>query len=139
GAVAWSVTPFGLILVVFPLIGFYLAYRTLARSLRDGDRLRELIVENASDGIFVAAPDCTLVSWNPAMERITGLSVQEVLGRRWQEVLADQKGGGDGSNRGTTRCDGPSESWFATISRRGGGAGWVLCSSSPIADREGKV
>jgi PAS domain S-box-containing protein len=139
GAVAWTVTPFGLILVVFPLIGFYLAYRTLVRSLRDGDRLRELIVENASDGIFVAAPDCTLVSWNPAMERITGLSLQEVLGRRWQEVLADPNADGDGSNRGTARCDGPGETWFAAISRRGGGEGWVLCSSSPIADRDGKV
>jgi PAS domain S-box-containing protein len=139
GAVAWTVTPFGLILVVFPLIGFYLAYRTLVRSLREGDRLRELIVENASDGIFVAAPDCTLVSWNPAMERITGLSVQEVLGRRWQEVLADPNANGDGRNRGVAGCDGPSETWFATISRRGGGEGWVLCSSSPIADPEGKV
>jgi PAS domain S-box-containing protein len=135
GAVAWTVTPFGLILVVFPLIGFYLAYRTLVRSLREGDRLRELIVENASDGIFVAAPDCTLVSWNPAMERITGLSVDQVLGRRWQEVLGEPANG-DGK---AGRCDGPGETWFAAVPRIGGGTGWALCSSSPITDREGKV
>jgi PAS domain S-box-containing protein len=138
GAVAWTVTPFGLLLVVFPLIGFYLVYRTLVRSLREGDRLRELIVENASDGIFVAAPDCTLVSWNPAMERITGLSVDEVLGRKWQDVLAQPEAGGDMAKRAPS-CDGPGETWFATVPRKGQGPGWVLCSSSPIADRDGRV
>jgi PAS domain S-box-containing protein len=137
GAVAWTVTPFGLILVSFPMVGFYVAYRTLVRSLREGDRLRELIVENASDGIFVAAPDCTLVSWNPAMERITGLSVQEVLGRKWQEVMGESDA--SSSTNGAARCDGPGETWFATISRKGGGQGWVLCSSSPITDQDGRV
>jgi PAS domain S-box-containing protein len=139
GAVAWTVTPFGLVLVVFPLVGFYMAYRTLARSLREGDRLRELIVENASDGIFVAAPDCTLVSWNPAMERITGLSVERVLGRRWQEVLSNPTADDNGEPRRPARCDGPGETWFATIPRPGAVPGWVLCSSSPITDRDGKV
>lgn len=138
GAVAWTVTPFGLILVVFPLMGFYLAYRSLVRNLRDGDRLRELIVENASDGIFVAAPDCSLVSWNPAMERITGRSAGEVIGRRWQEVLTEADGTDGGKGR-VSRCDGPGETWFATIPRKGGGTGWALCSSSPITEGDGKV
>src|SRR5439155_21768298 len=118
GAVAWTVTPFGLILVVFPLIGFYLAYRTLVRSLREGDRLRELIVENASDGIFVAAPDCTLVSWNPAMERITGQGADEVIGKNWRSIL--RSSGSAEPPLGAAPCQAPGDAWFAPIVRKDG-------------------
>jgi PAS domain S-box-containing protein len=53
----------------------------LARMLEDRRRLGE-IVGTTSDGIFTAALDGTVTSWNPAMERITGLTCEDVVGRQ---------------------------------------------------------
>ncbi|TMK85745.1 MAG: PAS domain S-box protein [Actinobacteria bacterium] len=137
---AWTITPPGVLLVGFPLAVFYTAYRTMVRSLREGDRLRELIVENASDGIFVAAPDCSIVSWNPAMERITGLSADEVVGKSWRDVLSPANGNGDGMVRqSASPCQPPAEAWFAPMTRKDGTSAWILCSSNIIAGREGRT
>jgi PAS domain S-box-containing protein len=53
----------------------------LARMLADRRRLAE-IVGTTSDGILTVALDGTVTSWNPALERITGLSADEVVGHR---------------------------------------------------------
>jgi len=45
------------------------------------------VIGNTSDGIFVVSADRTLVSWNPAMERITGISKEAATGRHCDEVL----------------------------------------------------
>ena len=60
--------------------------RLLARMLEDRRRLGE-IVGTTSDGILTVALDGTVTSWNPALERITGLSAAEVVGR--SAALAD--------------------------------------------------
>src|SRR5207249_1606908 len=138
GAMAWTITPPGVLLVGFPLAVFYTAYRTMVRSLREGDRLRELIVENASDGIFVAGNDCSIVSWNPAMERITGLVADEVIGKNWRTILARSEHG-EAPRGGSSPCQAPGDAWFAPIVRKDGSEGWILCSSSTINGRDGKV
>ena len=138
GAMAWQVSPPGVLLVGFPLALFYAAYRIMVRNLREGDRLRELIVENASDGIFVAAPDCSIVSWNPAMERITGQAADEVIGKNWRSILASS-GSAEPPRGGTAPCQAPGDAWFAPIVRKDGTEGWILCSSSTVNGRDGKV
>jgi len=138
GAMAWQISPPGVLLVGFPLAVFYAAYRMLVRNLREGDRLRELIVENASDGIFVAAPDCSVVSWNPAMERITGRGADEVIGKNWRTILVSSEGV-EAPRGGTGPCQAPGDAWFAPIVRKDGSDGWILCSSSTINARDGKV
>jgi PAS domain S-box-containing protein len=137
GAMAWQISPPGVLLVGFPLALFYAAYRMMVRNLREGDRLRELIVENASDGIFVAAPDCSIVSWNPAMERITGQGADAVIGKNWRSILASS--GNTEPRGGTAPCQAPGDAWFAPIVRKDGTEGWILCSSSTINGRDGKV
>src|SRR3989442_7288184 len=138
GAMAWQISPPGVLLVGFPLAVFYAAYRVMVRNLREGDRLRELIVENASDGIFVAANDCSIVSWNPAMERITGLVADEVVGKNWRTILARSEGA-ERARDGSSPCQAPGDAWFAPILRKDGTDGWILCSSSTINGRDGKV
>jgi PAS domain S-box-containing protein len=54
--------------------------RLLARMLADRRRLGE-IVGTTSDGIVTVALDGTVTSWNPAMERITGMSAAQVVRR----------------------------------------------------------
>ena len=138
GAMAWQISPPGVLLVGFPLALFYAAYRIMVRNLREGDRLRELIVENASDGIFVAAPDCSIVSWNPAMERITGQGADEVIGKNWRGILRSSRSVQPPLG-GATPCQAPGDAWFAPIVRKDGTDGWILCSSSTINGRDGKV
>jgi serine phosphatase RsbU (regulator of sigma subunit)/anti-sigma regulatory factor (Ser/Thr protein kinase) len=48
--------------------------------LEERRRLAE-IVSTTSDGIATVGRDGTVLSWNPAMERITGLAAGEVVGR----------------------------------------------------------
>jgi serine phosphatase RsbU (regulator of sigma subunit)/PAS domain-containing protein/anti-sigma regulatory factor (Ser/Thr protein kinase) len=54
--------------------------RLLARMLEDRRRLGE-IVGTTSDGILTVALEGSVTSWNPAMERITGVSAAQVVGR----------------------------------------------------------
>ena len=52
----------------------------LTRMLEDRRRLGE-IVGSTSDGILTIGGDGTVASWNPALERITGLPADSVVGR----------------------------------------------------------
>src|SRR5262249_55989452 len=45
------------------------------------------VIGNTSDGIFVVSADRILQSWNPAMERITGIPRARANGRMCDEVL----------------------------------------------------
>jgi len=45
------------------------------------------VVGSSSDGIFVVSGAGTVLSWNPAMERITGFLADEVVGRPSGDVL----------------------------------------------------
>ena len=54
--------------------------RLLARMLEDRRRLSE-IVGSTSDGIVTVALDGTVTSWNPAMERLTGMTAEQVVRR----------------------------------------------------------
>jgi PAS domain S-box-containing protein len=54
--------------------------RLLSEMLEDRRNHAELIAY-MSDGLVALGEDGTVISWNPAMERITGLMAPEVLGR----------------------------------------------------------
>jgi PAS domain S-box-containing protein len=57
-----------------------LAKGRLVQRVLDERRKLDTLVSTTSDGIAALAPDGTVVSWNAAMERITGLSAAQVLG-----------------------------------------------------------
>ena len=54
--------------------------RLLTDVLEERRKLAE-IVDSASDGICTFAEDGTVLTWNPALEQITGLHADEVVGR----------------------------------------------------------
>jgi PAS domain S-box-containing protein len=136
-AVVWSITPMGLPLLVIPVMLAYVAYRTLVRSLREGDRVRNLIVEHASDGIFLTSPDHSILSWNPAMERITGYSSDEAVGQNWREMLAASDVQAEPA--AATNGHGPTAGISAQVVRKNGIEGWIQYSSNTINTREGTV
>jgi PAS domain S-box-containing protein len=136
-AVVWAITPMGLPLLVIPVMLAYVAYRTLVRSLREGDRVRSLIVEHASDGIFLTSPDHTILSWNPAMDRITGYSSDEAVGQNWREVLAVSEVQAEPA--ASTNGHAPTAGVSARILRKNGTEGWIQFSSNTINTREGTV
>jgi signal transduction histidine kinase len=45
------------------------------------------VVAHTWDGIFMVSREGAVLSWNPAMERITGLSREDVVGKQSSEVL----------------------------------------------------
>jgi PAS domain S-box-containing protein len=72
--------------------------RLLARVLEERRRLDE-IVTTTSDGICTLGADGVVRSWNPALERITGLTAADVVGR----------GGGLNALHARTTSDQPVE------------------------------
>jgi PAS domain S-box-containing protein len=95
------------------------------------------VVGSSSDGIFVVSGAGTVLSWNPAMERITGYLADEVVGRPSGDVLRIP---------GWPRADGPpptelalgvEEPQDALILRRDGSDRWIRYSSSTMPERHG--
>ena len=95
------------------------------------------VVGSSSDGIFVLSGDRTILSWNPAMERITGFRADEVVGRPFGEVAqVHGQPEADGSP-GAGLVLGASEPEDALILRRDGSERWIRYSSSGMPDRHG--
>jgi PAS domain S-box-containing protein len=95
------------------------------------------VVGSSSDGIFVLSGDRTVLSWNPAMERITGFRGEEVIGRRFEDVLRLR---GEPDLEGTTEQGlvlGTSKPQEALIQRRDGSERWIRYSTSGMPDRHG--
>ncbi|MBI4782183.1 MAG: PAS domain S-box protein [Oscillatoriophycideae cyanobacterium NC_groundwater_1537_Pr4_S-0.65um_50_18] len=47
----------------------------------------EKLINSSADGIFAIDQNCHYTAWNPAMERISGVSFQDVIGRSAFEVF----------------------------------------------------
>ena len=95
------------------------------------------VVGSSSDGIFVLSTARSVLSWNPAMERISGFRADEAVGRPINEVLVV-------SGAHEDEADAPScFDWEATgpedalILRRDGSERWIRYTRSSMPDREG--
>jgi PAS domain S-box-containing protein len=64
-------------------------------SLRRERLFSERLIESSFDGILAFDRDYAYTLWNPGMERLTGLSKQEVVGRNAFEVLPFWKESGE--------------------------------------------
>ena len=96
------------------------------------------VIGNTSDGIFVVSADRTLLSWNPAMERITGIPRDRANGRLCDEVLGLH-----------LEDDGPGGTVFVPLraeergaqdvllTRTDGSERWIRYTSNPMPNREG--
>jgi PAS domain S-box-containing protein len=95
------------------------------------------VVGSSSDGIFVLSAARTVLSWNPAMERITGFGADEVVGHRFDEVVRVlREPDADGSAESELVVGAP-ELQDALIARRDGSVRWIRYASSRMPDRTG--
>ena len=89
----------------------------------------EAILANVADGIVAVDRDGRVVLWNPAAERVTGVSQQDALGKTPTEALGrplDAAGGVAGGSR------------LLPI-RRGGEEVWLSLSEAVMTDPAGAV
>jgi PAS domain S-box-containing protein len=63
------------------------ASKLAEEALRREKEFSEFLIKSSSEGIVVFDRDFSITLWNPGIERVTGMSVDEVLGRRIFEVL----------------------------------------------------
>ena len=94
------------------------------------------IVDHTSDGVFVISHDGRILSWNPAMERITGFTRKEVEGRVYGEVLGGPAPGGDELVASFDRTE-PGEACDSLLVTKGGERRWIRHTGTPIRDRGG--
>ena len=95
----------------------------------------EEIIGHTSDGIFVLSPDGVIVSWNPAMARVTGFSQAEAIGRGCEEILGTDCAPLAGAGPGERSASGV-DARLVTKDRR---ARWIRYSTNPILDRDGEL
>jgi PAS domain S-box-containing protein len=97
----------------------------------------EEIIAHSSNGIFVLSQDRRILSWNPAMERITGYPSAEAIDRRWEEILgpypADAKHTSDPADESA-----PTQAQVQVV-RPDGARRWVEFAISPVPGRDSAV
>jgi PAS domain S-box-containing protein len=95
------------------------------------------VIGSSSDGIFVVSGAGRVLSWNPAMEWITGYFADEVIGRRSGDVLRIPGGPRADGSPPTELVLGVAEPQDALILRRDGSDRWIRYSSSTMPERQG--
>jgi PAS domain S-box-containing protein len=118
---------------------------TLFESINEERKKLSDIVEHTSDGIYLVSPDRRILSWNPAMETITGFSAREAVGSMCFNILRarDAKGVDMCSSdcpifgvAADVTCHLEKE---AQIMTRDGQARWIRYTHSPVVDGEGNM
>ena len=64
---------------------------------KESPNLLKRLLDASVDGLFAFDRDCRITAWNQAMMRISGLSSEEALGRRVDEVFPFLQPGGPGN------------------------------------------
>jgi PAS domain S-box-containing protein len=107
--------------------------RLFLETLEQRTQLEEIIA-HSSDGIVLASQGGDIISWNPAMERITGFPPQEAIGRSWTSIIgaSDEEGARLCSPAGPSTGDRDLE-----VVRKDGPRRWIRMSCNPIIDRDG--
>ena len=54
---------------------------------KESPTLLKRLLDASVDGLFAFDRECRIIAWNRAMQRISGLSSEEVIGRRADEVF----------------------------------------------------
>jgi PAS domain S-box-containing protein len=96
------------------------------------------VIGNTSDGIFVVSPDRRILSWNPAMERITGFVRIEVVGQPCDEILRLrlEQVDPDSDPIGSLVLE-SSETQDALVIRKDRSERWIRYTSNSMPARDG--
>src|SRR5262245_42367409 len=96
GVPALPQLPLYALLLAMPLcaLPIYLAFRAhrVYASQKENEYQHRQIVESLSEGMAVVQTDGTIALWNDALERITGLSRERVIGKTLGEALPFVRG-----------------------------------------------
>jgi len=107
---------------------------------REANQFNRQIIESAQEGIVVYDRNLRYLLWNRFMERFTGVSAQEVLGRHALEVFPflDQVGMGERLREALAgKTHGPLD--FPSLGSRRGRAGWASDTTGPLRNAEGVI
>ena len=126
---------------LFNLMGFL--FSLSHHRLRSQDLLRQseeryrLIVENASEGIWLVDGGNRTTFVNPAMARILGYTTVEMLGTPFEQYMpADEIDAWQGQLR--LRRQGETTHYQRRLRRKDGSLCWCQVSSAPLLDAAGK-
>ena len=97
------------------------------------------VIGNTSDGIFVVSPDREILTWNPAMEVITGCPRGDAVGRACEDILRLRAEESDdpAAVRGLVLTSGDTRD--AKVSRNDGSERWIRYTSSAMPGRVGEA
>jgi PAS domain S-box-containing protein len=109
-------------------------------ALQDAIRLNHEIIASAQEGIVVYGPDLKCQLWNPFMERLTGLTSSEVIGRHPLEIFPFLREAGvierlERALAGET----PDAVDFPYPVQKTGRTGWAADTCAPIRNSEGEI
>ena len=94
------------------------------------------VVSHTWDGIFVVSAEGVILSWNPSMERITGLGQADVAGRSCRDLL------GIAIPDSLTRTEGnagePGSERDTVLNKRDGTKRWLNYSLHRLGERAGR-
>jgi PAS domain S-box-containing protein len=90
------------------------------------------VIAHTRDGIFTTSSTGSILSWNPGMTRVTGISTEDALGRRWHEVIESQ-------TTSVSSMEGSGTTEDIVLRRTDDSERWVRAVRSPILDREGEL
>ena len=90
------------------------------------------VIAQAPDGVFVLSPSDRIVSWNPAMELVTGRPAPEAVGKTWEEVFGPRNRAPSGEG-----VDGAGDDGTILFVRSDGAERWIRCRKAPLRDRSG--
>jgi PAS domain S-box-containing protein len=108
--------------------------RVLSTAREQRAQLEEIIL-NTHDGIVLLSRDGGILTWNPAMERITGLPAREVTGRPWTQVMRFE----DAVDLRPQEREDPERSRhdvLAAFARPNGAQRWMRYARNPIMDQQ---
>jgi PAS domain S-box-containing protein len=82
--------------------------------------------------VFVMSPSERIVSWNPAMELVTGRPAAQAVGKTWEEVFGPHQPVAPGEPGGP-----PADDRTIQFARSDGAERWIRCRWAPLRDRSG--
>jgi PAS domain S-box-containing protein len=108
-------------------------------ALREASALNQQIIESAQEGIVVYDRELRYVTWNPFMERLSGIPARDVLGKRAPDLFPTLREQGV-IERVERALTGETPPPVDVIHKRADGRwGWATDCASPLRDSEGRV
>jgi PAS domain S-box-containing protein len=92
------------------------------------------VIAHAPDGVFVLSDEGRIVSWNPAMERLTGRQAALAVGKASEEVF----GPSQPDTRDLADAQGDEDETILLV-HPDGSERWIRCRRAPLHDRSGTV